>query len=199
LEATGAACDDYRVRARAKPLALMTSLIVGLGGCSSATRLLHSGSPVATAAASPGVPANVVSVIVGWSEALQAGHVAAAARYFDVPSVFFAGSGPPIELRSLAQVEAVNAGLPCGAKFVSAQVRGGVVNVLFRLTNRRGPGGAGGCGSGTGQTARTNFVIRDGHIEEWLRAPDEPGDNGSPRTSPLPPSQTAPGTPSQQI
>lgn len=191
------------MRARATPLGLVVSLIVALGGCSSATTLLHSASHGAAVNASPGVPANVVSVIVGWSKALRAGHVAAAARYFDVPSVFFSGSGPPIEMRSLAQVEAVNAGLPCGATFLSARVRGGVVNVLFRLTDRLGPGGAAGCGSGTGQTARTNFVIRDGHIEEWLRAPDEPGDNGSPRTSPLPPTPTAPGrtpsAPSQQI
>jgi hypothetical protein len=190
------------VRARATPLALVASLIVALGGCSSATTLLHSASH-GTANASPGVPANVVSVIVGWSEALRAGHVAAAAAYFDVPSLFFSGSGPPIEMRSLAQVEAVNAGLPCGATFLSARVRGGVVNVLFRLTDRLGPGGAAGCGSGAGQTARTNFVIRDGHIEEWLRAPDEPGDNGSERTPPVPPTPTAPSrtpsTPSQQV
>jgi hypothetical protein len=197
------ACDDRPVRARAIPVALVASLIVALGGCSSATTLLHSASHGGVANTSAGVPANVVSVIVGWSKALRAGHVAAAARYFDVPSVFFSGSGPPIEMRSLAQVEAVNAGLPCGATFLSARARGGVVNVLFRLTDRLGPGGAAGCGSGAGQTARTNFIIRDGHIEEWLRAPDEPGDNGSPRTPAQPPTPTAPSrppsAPSQQI
>jgi hypothetical protein len=200
--ASAAACHDRRVRTRATPLGLLASLIVALGGCSSATTLLHTASHGAANAA-PGVPANVVGVIVGWSKALQAGHVAAAAHYFDLPSVFFSGSGPPIEMRSLAQVEAVNAGLPCGARFLSARKRGGVVNVLFRLTDRLGPGGAAGCGAGTGQTARTNFVIRDGHIEEWLRAPDEPGDNGSPRTPPLPRTPSGPGAtpsaPSQQI
>lgn len=176
---------------------VIASLIGALCGCSSATTLLHRASHPAAADAAPAVPENVVRVIVGWSEALRAGHVAAAARYFEVPSVFFSGSGPPIEMHSLAEVEAVNAGLPCGAKFLSARVRGGVVNVLFRLTDRRGPGGSGGCGAGTGQTARTNFVIRDGHITEWLRAPDEPGDNGSSPTPP--PAQSAPGTPSPQI
>jgi hypothetical protein len=191
--ATWAACDDRDVTARAKLLAPMAALMVALGGCGSATKVLHPVSPARPANASPGVPADVVRVIVGWSAALRAGHVAAAARYFRIPSVFFFGSGAPIELRSLAQVEAVNAALPCGAAFVSARVLGRYVNALFRLTNRPGPGGAGGCGSGTGQTARTNFLIRDGQIVAWLRAPDEPGDNGSP-TQPPPPTQTTPGT-----
>ena len=92
-------------------------------------------------------PADVVRVIVGWSDALRAGHVTAAARYFRVPSVFFTGSGPPVELRSLSQVETANAALPCGAKFISARAHGRYVNALFRLTNRDGPGGTAGCGS----------------------------------------------------
>ena len=62
-----------------------------------------------------------------------------------------------------------------GARFISADQRGAYVNALFRLTERPGPGG--GCGSGTGQTARTNLVIRGGRIVEWIRAPDDPGDN----------------------
>jgi hypothetical protein len=144
------------------------------------------------ASASPGVPAAVVSVIRGWSDALRAGHVALAARYFHVPSVFFAGSSGPIELRSVAEVETANAALPCGATFLSAGRQGRYVNALFRLTNRAGPGGEQGCGSGTGQTARVDFQIRDGRIVQWLRAPDEPGDNRSPRAAPTP-SQPVPG------
>ena len=85
-----------------------------------------------------------------------------------------------------------NAALPCGAQFLSAKLEGRYVNALFRLTNRAGQGGAGGCGSGVGETARTNFVIRDGQIIAWLRAPDEPGDNGTPKSSP-PPAPTTPG------
>jgi hypothetical protein len=132
-------------------------------------------------------------VIRSWSDALRAGRVAVAAGYFSVPSVFFAGNGDPIELRSVTQVESANAALPCGATFLSAQPRGRYVNALFRLTNRAGPGGEQGCGSGTGLTARVDFLIRDGHIVQWLRAPDEPGDNGSPRTGPSP-TQPGPGT-----
>jgi len=174
--------------ARAKRVVLAAALLAALGGCGTTTKLHHS-SRARTAIASPGVSPDVVRVIAGWSDALRLGHVAAAARYFRVPSIFFDGSGPPIEMRSFAQVEAVNAALPCGAKFLSAKAVGGYVNALFRLTNRPGPGGNGGCGSGVGQTARTNFLIRDGRIVQWLRAPDEPGDNGSPKT---PPGQTAP-------
>jgi hypothetical protein len=170
---------------RVKRAALITALIVALGGCGS-----HRSSRTT---ASPGVPAQVVRVIAGWSDALRMGHVAAAARYFRVPSIFFDGAGPPVEMRTFAQIEAVNAALPCGAKFLSARKVGGYVNALFRLTNRPGPGGQGGCGSGVGQTARTNFLIRDGRIVQWLRAPDQPGDNGSPKTTP-PPGQAPPGS-----
>jgi hypothetical protein len=163
-------------------------------GCGSAGRLLrHSSRRPATpsAGASSGVPASAVAVIREWSTALRAGQVTAAARFFRVPSVFYTGNGPPVELRSRRQVELANASLPCGARFESAHREGRYVNALFRLTNRPGPGGEQGCGTGTGQTARTNFLIVDGRIVQWIRAPDEPGDNGTPRTAPPP---TPPGT-----
>ncbi len=180
-------------RATPQPLALIAALAVALGGCGGSARLLHAGSGHATTNA---VPADSVRVIRGWSDALREGRVAAAAHYFRIPSVFFSGAGPPVYLRTLRQAEAVNAELPCGAKLLSARVRGRYVGALFRLTNRSGPGGAAGCGSGTGQTARTNFLIRGGRILAWLRAPDEPGDNGSPRSTPSPtPSPTSPATP----
>ena len=166
-------------------------LAVVVCGCGSATQLLRSGSSRTQSTAALGVPAATVAVIKGWSSALRQGHVTAAARYFGIPSIFFGGTAPPMRLRSLAQVEAVNASLPCGARFLSAHRRGRYVNALFRLTDRAGPGGEQGCGAGTGQTARTDFLIHAGHILQWLRAPDEPGDNGSPRTSPSP---NAPGT-----
>ncbi len=157
-------------------------------GCGSASGLLeHGGRPPATRAsviASPGVPAGAVAVIGAWSTALRTGHVTAAARYFRVPSVFYTGNGPPVELRSLAQAEAANASFPCGARLLSVHREGRYVNALFRLTNRVGPGGAQGCGAGTGLTARTNFLIRGGRIAQWIRAPDEPGDNGSPAPAP---------------
>ena len=84
-----------------------------------------------------------------------------------------------IRIRDLAQAEAANETLPCGARFISADQRGPYVNALFQLTGRPGPGGS-SCGSGAGQTARTNFLIANGRITVWVRAPDDPGDNGSP-------------------
>lgn len=195
-----AACDD-RCMSRAgtvsgKLLLVVAALAVVLIGCGSTGVSSHQSSAAASSSASPGVPAAVVNVIRGWSDALHAGHVAVAARYFRVPSLFFAGDGAPIALRSFSQVEVANAALPCGAKYLSAHRQGPYVNALFRLTNRFGPGGQQGCGSGVGQTARVNFLIRDGRIVQWLRAPDAPGENGSPRTSP-PPSPPAPGVPPQ--
>jgi hypothetical protein len=183
--------------ATAKRAALAAAVIVALGGCGSHAKPGRPAGAKTAVSASPGVPASAVRVIRGWSDALRMGHIAAAARYFNVPSIFFDGAGPPVELRSLVQVEAVNAALPCGARFLSARAVGHYVNALFRLTNRPGPGGTEGCGSGLGLTARTNFLIRHGRIVQWLRAPDEPGDNGSPQTPQPPPTAPSPGQGSQ--
>ena len=155
-----------------KLLVVVAALAVVLPGCGSAGVSLHRSSAAASLSASPGVPVAVVSVIRGWSDALRVGHVAVAARYFRIPSVFFAGNGAPILLRSLAQAEIANAALPCGATYLSAHTQGRYVNALFRLTDRPGPGGERGCGSGTGQTARVNILIRHGRIVQWLRAPN---------------------------
>lgn len=174
---------------------LATLLVAGalaLAGCGSGTsRLLHPSRSSSSASAS--TPAGAIRVIRGWSQALRSGHVTAAAAYFRIPSVFFEGAGPPVQIRSRTAAQIVNAALPCGALLISTHREGRFVNALFRLTNRPGRGGAGGCGSGTGQTARTNFLIENGRIVEWLRAPDQPGDNGTPKTGP---GQAAPpGTP----
>jgi hypothetical protein len=139
-----------------------------------------------------------VKVIRGWADALRSGHVSAAAAFFRIPSVIYLGSGPPVQIRSRGAAQLANAALPCGAQLVSTQRFGRYVNALFRLTDRPGRGGAGGCGSGVGETARTNFLIEEGQIVEWLRAPDQPGDNGSPRSAPRPEPAppTLPTTPS---
>jgi hypothetical protein len=145
-----------------------------------------------------GVPADpaVVRVIRAWSNALRRGDVRGAARYFALPSEFINGSDANgnvavLTIRTRAEAAAVNATLPCGAVFISADQRGHYVNALFRLTDRPGPGG--GCGSGTGQVARTNFLIAGGRIVEWIRAPEDPGDNQGGNTPPAP----APSSPPQ--
>jgi hypothetical protein len=140
-----------------------------------------------------------VAVIRAWSDALRRGNVQAAARYFALPSVMINGTDANgtalvITIGSRSQAQVANASLPCGAQFISADQRGRYVNALFRLTGRPGLGGS-DCGSGAGQTARTNFVIAHGLIVEWIRAPDDPGDNrGStapaPATPPTPPGST---------
>jgi len=129
----------------------------------------------------PADPA-ALAVIRGWSDSLRQGNLRAAARYFALPSLLINGPFTPdgepkvTAIRTFAQAVSANASLPCGAMLISAQRRGRYVNALFRLTDRAGQGG--GCGTGVGGTARTNFLIRGGRIQEWIRAPDEPGDNG---------------------
>jgi hypothetical protein len=134
-------------------------------------------------------------VIRAWSDALRHGDVRGAARYFALPSLMVngdvgAGTALVITIATRAEAEAANASLPCGARLVSADRRGRYINALFRLTGRPGPGGS-DCGSGVGETARTNFVIAHGRIVEWLRAPDDPGDN----VTPSPPTPTTPSSP----
>jgi hypothetical protein len=125
-------------------------------------------------------------VIRGWADALRRGDVRAAARYFALPSVMINGVGSSgqavIRIRTAAQATYANATLPCGARLLSTHVRGRFVDALFRLSGRPGPGGS-NCEPGAGETARTNFVIAGGRIVEWVRAPDQPGDNGSPPPS----------------
>jgi hypothetical protein len=141
-----------------------------------------------------GLPADpaAVRVIRAWSTALRRGDVRAAAHYFGLPTVFVngvdtGGGVPLIVIHTEREAEAINASLPCGAVFISADQRGEYVNALFRLTGRPGPGG--GCSGGAGETARTNFVVMGGRIVQWIRAPDDPGDN-QPEASPQPPPAT---------
>lgn len=143
------------------------------------------GEQTIPAPAPTGVPADpgAVDVIRAWSNALRRGDVNRAARYFGLPSVYVngpdAGGGVPvIVIHTEQEAQAINATLPCGAVLLSTDQRGQYVNALFRLTNR--PGLGGGCGSGAGQLARTNFVVRGGRIVRWIRAPSDPGDNQRP-------------------
>jgi hypothetical protein len=174
---------------------LATLLVAGalaVGGCGSgASTLLHRGHrpSFSTGGATP----DAVRVIRGWSQALRSGHVAAAAAFFRIPSVIFLGDAPPVQIRSRTDARIANAALPCGAELISTHRVGPFVNALFRLTTRPGRGGGGGCGSGTGETARTNFLIENGRIVEWLRAPDQPGDNGTPKTGRGQPTAPGPG------
>jgi hypothetical protein len=137
-----------------------------------------------------------VAVIRAWSDALRRGDVRGAARLFALPSVMIngtdaSGDAVVITIGTTAEAEEANASLPCGAVLLSTDQRGRYVNGLFRLTGRPGVGGS-TCGTGTGQTARTNFVIAGGRIVEWIRAPDDPGDNGNVPTVPIVPTTPSP-------
>jgi hypothetical protein len=151
-------CDDLRVLRRlAVALALLAVAgSVGCGGGGGESSEHRS-----------------VAVIEGWVTALSKGDSEAASAYFAVPSVAENGSAP-VTLRSHADVVAFNSSLPCGAKLVRARPLGRFIAATFRLTER--PGGA--CGPGSGQLARTAFVIRDGKIVQWRRLPNPPRGGG---------------------
>lgn len=133
-------------------------------------------APAPAPRTAPGPEAKAVTgverrVIKGWSDSLRGGHVSDAARYFTVPALVSNDSASFIKLGSAAEIEAFNRGLPCGAKLI--RVRRGVADFVvgvFRLTERKGAGA--GCGAGVGGTAAVAFLIRDGHIQQWVRADD---------------------------
>ena len=100
-----------------------------------------------------------------WARTLKEGDVAGAASFFAIPSV--AENGPIlVRIRDRGDALRFNASLPCGAELTNAVSEGDFVVATFRLTERPGPGV---CGSGTGETAQTAFVIEDGEIVEWRR------------------------------
>ena len=113
-------------------------------------------------------------VIRDWADTLRAGDVQGAAEFFALPSVVANGTAPVV-LRTRAQVRQFNASLPCGARVLRTSSSAGFITAVFRLTERPGPGT---CGTGTGMTARTTFVVRDGKIREWRRVSDMPSPAG---------------------
>jgi hypothetical protein len=124
-------------------------------------------------------------VIRGWVDALRAGKVDQATRFFGLPVVVENGS-PPVHLTSRSAVRDFNASLPCGARLLRTRRRGRYTIGVFRLTER--PGGS--CGSGAGGAAATAFRFRAGKIVEWLRVPVP--ERGSPRPlAPPPQTQTS--------
>ena len=119
-----------------------------------------------------------VRVIRGWADALRAGRVNEAARFFAVPALVLDGTNPQRELPDKAAVLEFNRGLPCGAELVkTARGEGKFVIATFRLTKRTGPGAQPGCS--VGALAATAILIKKAHIVQWLREPDpiQPPDN----------------------
>ena len=105
-----------------------------------------------------------VEIIDQWASTLASGNVAGAAEFFAIPSV--AENGVLLEIEDEADARRFNAALPCGAELIRAETQGRFTTATFELTERPG---AGLCGTGTGATAQTAFVIEDGLIVEWRR------------------------------
>jgi hypothetical protein len=114
------------------------------------------------------------AVIRDWADTLRAGDVRGAAEFFALPSVVANGTEPFV-LRTRADARRFNQELPCGARLLRTSSAAGYTTAVFRLTERPGPGT---CGTGTGMTARTTFVVRHGKIFEWRRVADEPQSTG---------------------
>ncbi len=172
----------YGAAARRATVAIVALLLVS--GCASTSSLPgHRSATPVRLVGQDGPPAdpNQLAVVRAWAAALRAGNIGRAAAYFHLPSLFYNGPTDAITLHSTAEAEAANSTLPCGAVVISGFRQGRFIDVLFRLTARAGRGGgARTCGTGVGQTARTRFLIQNGHILEWLRARSLPGDPGVP-------------------
>ena len=160
--------------------ALALAVVLGAAGCGGSSGHDRPARPDGAAGSGSGHTARTadVRVIRGWVDTLRAGHVAAAAAYFALPSIVQNGT-PPIRLRTQTQVRAFNGLLPCGAKLERTFTAGRYVAAVFKLTNR--PGGH--CGKGVGLEAATAFVIRKGKIAEWRRVP-LPSEGAPPQPAP---------------
>jgi hypothetical protein len=149
-------CDDRPVK-RWSALLLATLLLCACGSEQATDR-----------EAPPPRGPSAAGVIRAWADALRGGDVERAARFFALPSVVSNGT-PPITLRSRAAVRLFNDSLPCGAVLERTYRQGRYTAAVFRLTERPGPGR---CGTGTGDHARTAFIVRDGKIRQWRRLED---------------------------
>jgi hypothetical protein len=153
--------DDRAMRARIA-IAVGMAVAAGIAGCG------DEDAPQAARDRSP------EAVIRDWADTLRAGDVGGAAEFFALPSTVSNGT-PPIVLRTRSEVRSFNRALPCGARLLRTSSSAGFTTAVFRLTERPGPGT---CGTGTGMTARTTFVVRDGRIREWRRVDDSPAPTG---------------------
>jgi hypothetical protein len=105
-----------------------------------------------------------------WADAVRDGDFDAAAALFAVPAKV-ANGGRPLLLRSRGEIDFFNRTLPCGAVLArTRRASHGRFIATFQLTERAGPGA--NCGSGTGGAAEVRFLVRKGHIVEWLRVAD---------------------------
>ena len=152
-------------------LLALVAVFAGCGGSGSST--------TSTAPIPGGAKPTDVAVIKGWTDALRAGNIDAAAGYFALPSI--AENGPILlHIHSEAEARNFNRTLPCGAVLIRAETAGEFTTATFRLTERPGPGV---CGPGSGTTAETSFVIHNGKIAQWRRVGVGGGGESAPSES----------------
>lgn len=140
----------------------------------------------------PGVSASAVAVIEGWTDALRTGHPARAASYWAHPSAMVNGpdaSGRFTVIRIHDTLDALIADetLSCGATLRGSSRKGPYVEAAFTLGPRTGPGAN---STGCKGPALVDFLIRHGHIERWLRAPDGSAPRSGPSQGRAPGSQS---------
>ena len=113
-----------------------------------------------------------VRVIARWLRVLRRGDEVRAARFW-ATGAKFQNATPVLTIDTPIEKVAVQKSLPCGARIKHAAGPAPFVVLVFLLTERRG----GYCGSGAGHTARGAIRVAHGHIAEWYRLPDDPGQN----------------------
>jgi hypothetical protein len=154
-------CGGHTGQVAPRALAAGIVIAIALAGCGDGGGEEGGGQARIAGDADPGD----VAVIKGWVDTLRRGDVEGAAAYFAIPSV--AENGPfLVRIRSIDDARRFNASLPCGARLLRAQTQGAFTTATFRLTERPGPGT---CGPGTGEIAKTAFVIHRERIAEWRR------------------------------
>ena len=120
-----------------------------------------------------GVAAASVTVIDGWASALRDGHARRAAAYWARPSEMVNGPDASgrltlIHIDSEHDALLADESLSCGATLHATTRSGKYVRATFVLGLRSGSGAS---KSGCSGPASVDFLIRDGHIVRWLRAP----------------------------
>lgn len=155
-------------------LGLAMILALAASGCGSSGK---SGATLKPGTQGPGVPASAVAVIAGWADALREGRPQRAAALWAQPSVMVNGPDASghlalIHIRSEHDALLADESLPCGATLRATARSGRYVRASFTLGSRLGPGAGNAPCSGQ---ASVDFLIRDGRIVRWLRAPSGPG------------------------
>jgi disulfide bond formation protein DsbB len=135
-----------------------------------------------------GVSASAVAVIKGWTDALRTGHPVRAASYWAHPSAMVNGPDASarftvIRIHDTHDALIADETLSCGATLRGASRKGPYVEAAFTLGARTGPGAS---SAGCSGPALVDFLIGDGHIERWLRAPagSPPARRSSPEKAP---------------